>query len=73
MGIKQKVIFDAGVTSPTEQFEINDQTGHLTRATKSPYAITETINLTFTYSMGVVGPTRNNLNIADGERRPGSV
>lgn len=73
MGIKQKVIFDAGVASPTEQFEIHDQSGHLTSVAKSPYSITETINLTFTYSMGVIGPMFKNLNIADGERRPGTV
>lgn len=73
MGIKQKVIFDAGVANPTEQYEINDQDGVLTSAPKSAYAITETINLVFTYGLGVIGLTKRNLNIADGERRPGTV
>jgi len=76
MSLKQKVVFDAGVATPPDLFEINDQGGHLSRAPKSPYAITETINLVFTYHMGVVGAlmgtTDKNLNIADGQRRPGA-
>ncbi|MDD5650198.1 MAG: hypothetical protein PHF86_07280 [Candidatus Nanoarchaeia archaeon] len=71
--LKQKVIFDAGVSNPKNDYEINDQTGRLTSAPKSPYAITETINIAFTYNYGVLGPNSKNLNIADGERRPGTA
>lgn len=72
MGIKQRVNFDAGVSSPKDLYEINDQTGILTSVPKSAYSITETINLSFTYNMGVVGSKKErDLIIADGERRPG--
>jgi hypothetical protein len=70
MGLKQKVVYDAGVTSTTDIYEINDQAGRLTRSPKSSYAISETVNLAFTNS--VIGPSTKNLNIADGERRPGT-
>jgi len=70
MGLKQKSIFDAGVTNPTENFEINDQGGKFTKSPKSSYAITETVNLPFTSN--ILGNNNKNLNIADGERRPGT-
>jgi hypothetical protein len=70
--IKQKVVFDAGIAQPKDCFEINDQSGRLTSVPKSPYAITETTNLVFTYNMGILGGLRDkNLNIGDGDVRPG--
>lgn len=76
MGIKQKIIFDAGIAGSYEQYEINDQSGRLTRTPKSPYAIIETVGLAFTYAGkgNVVGSARGQfLSIADGERRPGTI
>ncbi|MDD5650105.1 MAG: hypothetical protein PHF86_06780 [Candidatus Nanoarchaeia archaeon] len=82
MGIRQKVTYDAGVASPKELFEINDlnpvtgaKTGPLSQVPHSIYKIVETTNLVFTYNMGILGGLRDNknLNIADGERRPGSL
>jgi hypothetical protein len=70
MGLKQKVVFGSGVTSPTDIYEINDQGGKLTSAPKGPYSISESINLVFTNS--IVGNNSKNINIADGERRPGT-
>lgn len=78
MGIRQKVAYDAGVASSKELFEINDQSptgqkiGPLSQVPHGIYKIVETTNLVFTYNMGVLGSLRDkNLNIADGERRPG--
>lgn len=70
MGLKQKVTFGSGVVSTINIYEINDQGGQLTSAPKSQYSITETINLPFTSN--IVGINSKNLNIADGERRPGT-
>jgi hypothetical protein len=88
MSFGQKVTYDAGVTSSKEIFEINDldprdgsKTGPISTVPHSSYKIVETSNLVFTYSyesrkkarMGVLGAAKEkNLNIADGERRPGS-
>jgi hypothetical protein len=75
MGLKQKVVFDAGTTNNPQLYNnistanLNDQGGRITHAPESQYAITETSNLTFTNR--IVGPQKKNLNIADGERRPG--
>lgn len=85
MSIKQKSIFDAGVATGIGNYPKNYQvreTSHLTITNnpynvntlpKSPYAISETRNLVFTNN-GLIGNTKEqNLNIADGERRPGST
>jgi hypothetical protein len=73
MGIKQKIMFDAGVATPKDLYEINDQGGRLTSVPLTPGHIVETVNMVFTYNMGVIGGQREkNLSIADGERRPGS-
>ena len=69
MGLKQRVFSDAGVISPIDQYEINDQGGRLTKAPRSPYSISESINLPFTNK--IIGRNSKNINIADGERRPG--
>lgn len=87
--LKQKVNFDAGVARVKSLHEINDQGVRMsTDAPRSKYTvaetislgitygyyITETIGLIFTSNMGVLGGIKEqNLNIADGERRPGSM
>jgi hypothetical protein len=76
MGLKQKVIHGAGTTNTPNIYEtvsvanLQDQGGKFTSVPKSTYSITETSNLTFTNS--IVGPNSKNINIADGERRPGT-
>jgi len=70
MGLKQKIVFDAGVKSTTSIYEINDQGGRVTSTPKSPYAIQESMNLAFT--LNIVGNNSKNLNFADGQRRPGT-
>jgi len=70
MGLKQKVVYDAGIKSTTDTFEINDQGGKITKTPRSSYAIVESINLMFTNS--IIGKNSKNINIADGERRPGT-
>jgi hypothetical protein len=70
MGLKQKVVFGSGVTSSVDNYEINDQGGKFTSVPKGPYSISETINLVFTSN--IIGNNSKNLNIADGERRPGT-
>ena len=69
---KQKVIHDAGFTSPKDLYEINDQGGKESTIPKSPYAITESTILSFT-SGGVVQQPGARLNLADGDRTPGSM
>lgn len=71
MGLKQKTVYEAGVKSTTDIFEINDQGGRLTNAPKGHYSITETSNLSFTSKI-IGGHISKNLNIADGQRRPGT-
>lgn len=76
MGLKQKVIFGSGLTNTPRIYEtvqtanLNDQGGKFTSVPVGPYSISETINLVFTN--GVVGKNSKNINIADGERRPGT-
>ncbi len=73
MSFKQKVVYDAGVTSTVDIYEINDQTGRLSSVPKSSYAITETLNFAFTYNRRILAETGQNLDIADGQRRPGTA
>jgi hypothetical protein len=95
MGIKQKAVFDAGVSTPVgsypKDYKIRETSNlglvittnayNMYSVPKSSYAITETNVLAFTYNIdadgllrnNVVGPVSRNLNIADGERRPGAV
>jgi len=71
MRLKQKIFFDAGVQNTTDIYEKNDQPkSSFTSTPRSKYAIQETVILTFTNK--IVGPTTKNLNISDGERRPGT-
>jgi hypothetical protein len=72
MGLKQKKIHDAGITSTTKIADTGAYMGtnNEMNAPKSNYAITETSNLVFTNR--IVGRTDKNLNIADGQRRPGT-
>ena len=75
MGLKQKAVFDSGTTNNPQlynvisQANLVDQGGRMTHAPKSPYAIQETMNFVFTNH--IVGSLKKNINIADGERRPG--
>jgi hypothetical protein len=75
MGLKQKVVFGSGITNTVNIYETvgkvnqNDQGGKFVTAPKGPYSISESINLVFTNK--IVGRNSKNINIADGERRPG--
>jgi hypothetical protein len=72
MRINQKKVFDAGVDSTTR---IPNTVAYLEHAQveiatpRSHYAITESISLPITNR--IVGINSKNINIADGERRPG--
>jgi hypothetical protein len=76
MGLKQKVFFDAGSSTDPQMYRVisnanlNDQGGRMTHAPESGYAIAETNNFVFTNK--IVGSLAKNINIADGERRPGT-
>ena len=73
MGLKQKKVHDAGVTSTINipnQVAYLDPTNPEVAAPKSKYAIGETSNFPFTNH--IVGSLSKNINIADGERRPGT-
>jgi len=71
--MKQKVFSDAGVITPPDLLlkEINDQGGTYTAVPRSSYAIHESRTLAFTNK--IVEQTGRRLNIADGDRRPGTV
>jgi hypothetical protein len=75
MGLKQRHDFGAGVTSTQQIYNavqtanLKDQGGSWTTNPVGPYSIKETANLVFTN--GIVGTNLKNINIADGERRPG--
>jgi len=76
MGLKNKVVFGSGLTNTPQIYNavqtanLRDQGGKFTNVPKGPYSVSETQNLVFTNK--VVGPNSKNINIADGERRPGT-
>jgi hypothetical protein len=76
MGLKQKVNFGSGVTSTPQIYNavqtanLKDQGGKWTTVPVGPYSIKEASNLVFTNH--IVGKNSKNINIADGERRPGT-
>jgi len=73
MGLKQKTVFNAGVKSTIsipDTSKYLDMTNIETKTPKSKYSIVETSNFPFTNK--IVGFNTKNLNIADGERRPGT-
>lgn len=76
MSLKQKIVYGAGVTSTpkigeiTGKVNLSDQGGKVMDVPKSPYSISESQILIFTNK--IVGRNSKNLNIADGERRPGT-
>ena len=70
--LKQKTVFDAGVTNPTESVrEINDQGAEFVSAHRSSYAVNESINLVFTNK--VIEGYKPRDSYADGSVRPGTV
>jgi hypothetical protein len=72
MHIKQKRVFDAGVDSTINipnQVAYLDPTDPEVAAPKSRYSISE--NGTYPFTNHIVGYNSLNVDIADGERRPG--
>ena len=76
MRLIQKIVHGAGTTSTpkigeiTGKVNLNDQGGRVMDVPKSPYSISESQVLIFTNK--IVGKNSKNINIADGERRPGT-
>lgn len=75
MGLKNKVVYGSGITNTPRIYEtisnanLQDQGGKFTTVPKGPYSISETQNYPFTGK--IVGFNKMNIDIADGERRPG--
>jgi len=74
MKLRKRIYQDAGVSSEPklETPDIFDQGGPHTDIPKSPYAIKETVDLTFT-NRWVEGKIRKNSTFADGDIRPGTT
>ena len=73
MHLSQKTIFDAGVKSTTtipDTSKYLDMTEIEFPTPRSHYSISETS--VFAFTNHIVGFNSKNLNIADGERRPGT-
>ena len=75
MGLKQKIVHDAGITSNTKiSQELNDQGGIGNNSfPRSAYAINESIDLVFTEGTKILESSQHRLNIADGGQRPGTT
>jgi hypothetical protein len=75
MGIKKRVVHDAGITHPSKLGkEINDQGGSgFVTPPRSSFAIDESINLVYTQNTKILESYKPNLNIADGDQRPGTA
>lgn len=75
MGIRQKTVFDAGVSTPVgsypKDYKIKETSNlglvittnayNMYTVPKSSYAITETTTLAFTYNVGADGLLRNSV------------
>jgi len=68
---KRKTFHDAGISTPKDLTEINDQGGILYTVPRSTFAISESTNLLFTNK--VVEGVATRVVIADGGVRPGTT
>ena len=73
--LKQRLVFDAGITNNPQLYNVisianlRDQGGLATRAPKSSHALSGTNKLVFKNK--ILGSQKQNIDLGDGERRPG--
>jgi hypothetical protein len=70
--LSRKTVHDAGISSPINTYEINDQGGDIVFTPKSSFAIVENIPLVFTQDK-ICRDYQRKLNIGDGDVRPGTT